>query len=109
MKNRTVGESISARKRALTRMRLYGLNPKHQILDNEPSEKHKEAIQASGRTYQLLPPDDHRQNISEKAIQFWKDHFISILSGTAENFPLHLWCQVIQQAERQLLMLRLKY
>ena len=57
-------------------------------------------------TYQLVPPNNHRCNTAEKEIQFWKEHFIYILSGTAKNFPLHLWCQVITQSEIQLLMLR---
>eukprot|EP00804_Cyclotella_cryptica_P008215 CCRYP_015150-RB/>CCRYP_015150-RB protein AED:0.19 eAED:0.17 QI:0/0/0/1/0/0/2/0/720 len=57
-------------------------------------------------TYQLVPPDDHRRNLAEKAIQTWKDHFIAALSGTAEKFPLHLWCQTLPQMERQLNLLR---
>ena len=68
MKNRNKGEIIAARKRSLTKMRLCDLNPKHQILDNEASEKYKVAIRASGMTYQLVPPGDHRHNIAKKAI-----------------------------------------
>ncbi|KAL7533577.1 hypothetical protein ACHAXR_005319 [Thalassiosira sp. AJA248-18] len=64
------------------------------------------AIKESGMTYQLVPPDKHQRNIAEKAIQTWKDHFVSVLSGTAENFPLHLWCQLTPQMERQLNLLR---
>ena len=87
-------------------MQLYGLNPKHQILDNEALAKYKEAIQAYGMTYQLVPLDNHRHNITKKAIHFWKDHFIAVLSGTTKNFLLNLCCQVKPQAERQLLILR---
>ena len=57
-------------------------------------------------TYQLVPPHDHRRNIAEKAIQTFKSHFISILCGTAENFPLHLWDRLLPQAELTLNMLR---
>jgi hypothetical protein len=56
-------------------------------------------------TYEKVPPDDHRRNIAEKAIQTWKDHFVAVLSGTAETFPLHLWCQLLPQMERQLNLL----
>ena len=97
---------ISARANGISRMRAAGLNPKHQILDNKASAKYKSAITNSGMTYQLVPPDDNRRNISEKAIQFWKDHFIAVLSGAAITFPLRLWFQFIPQAERQLLLLR---
>eukprot|EP00804_Cyclotella_cryptica_P009653 CCRYP_011198-RA/>CCRYP_011198-RA protein AED:0.33 eAED:0.33 QI:0/0/0/1/1/1/2/0/430 len=67
---------------------------------------YKQAILDSGISYQLVPPDDHRRNIAEKAIQTWKDHFIAVLSGTADKFPLHLWCQLIPHMERQLNLLR---
>ena len=87
-------------------MRAGTLNPKHQILDTEASKKYKAAIMLSGMTFQLVPPDEHHQNIAEKAIQFWKNHFVLVLSGAARTFPLRLWCQVIPQAGRQLLLLR---
>ena len=44
--------------------------------------------------------------LQKKAIQTWKDHFVGVLTGTADTFPMHLWCQSIAQAERQLLLLR---
>ena len=87
MKNRTEGEIIISRERALMRIRLCGLKPKHQILDNEASEKYKEEIRASRMTYQIAPPDDHQHNIAKKGIQFWSDHFISVISGAAATSP----------------------
>eukprot|EP00804_Cyclotella_cryptica_P001906 CCRYP_007349-RB/>CCRYP_007349-RB protein AED:0.31 eAED:0.31 QI:0/-1/0/1/-1/1/1/0/639 len=105
-KNRTEGELILAYTRALSRMRACGLSPKRQVLDNEASAAYKQAILDSGMTYQLVPPDDHRRNVAEKAIQTWKDHFVAVLSGTADKFPLHLWCQLIPHMERQLNLLR---
>ena len=56
-------------------------------------------------TYQLVPTDYHRRNIVEREIQMWKNYFVSVLSGAALTFPIHLWCQIIPQAERQLLLL----
>ena len=47
------------------------------------------------------PPPQH----SRKSIHTWEYHFISIMSGTATTFPLHLRCQAIPQAERQLILL----
>ena len=97
---------IPARANSISHMRAAGLNPKHQILDNEASGKYKAFITNSGMTYHIFTPDDHRRNIAEKFFQLWKDHFIAILSCAAKTFPLYLWCQVIPQAERQLLLLR---
>eukprot|EP00804_Cyclotella_cryptica_P026876 CCRYP_017593-RA/>CCRYP_017593-RA protein AED:0.20 eAED:0.21 QI:0/0/0/1/1/1/3/0/940 len=104
-KNRTEGELILARTRALSRMRSCGLSPKHQVLDNEVSTAYKQAILDSSMAYQLVPPDDHHRNIAEKAIQTWNDHFIAVLSDTADKFPLHLWCQLLPHMERQLNLL----
>ena len=106
MPSRTEHSMIAARGKGISRMGAAGLNPKHQILDNEASAKYEDAITNSGMTYQLVPPGNHRRNIVEKAIQFWKDHFISVLSGAASTFLLRLWYQVIPQEERQLLLLR---
>ena len=97
---------ILARRRALTRMKHQGLVPKHQVLDNKISALYRNEIKATDMTFQLVPRDDHRRNLAEKAIQTWKDHFIGVLSGTAASFPEHLWCQIIPQAERQLLLIR---
>ena len=91
MKNRTEGEMILARRRALNRMRLQNIFPTHQVLDNNISAAYKTEINTTNMTYQLVPPNDHRRNIAEKSIQTWKDHFVSVLRGTAEIFPLHLW------------------
>ena len=57
-------------------------------------------------TYQLAPPDDHRRNIAKKTIQKWKDHFIAEFSAVSANFPMYLWCRLIPQARKQLLLLR---
>jgi hypothetical protein len=106
MRNQTGGELILARYRALTRMQRQGINPKHQVLDNQASEAYKDAIRALDMTYQLVPPGDHRCNMAEKAIQTFKDHFIGVLSGCAATVPIHLWFQLLPQIKRQLLLLR---
>ncbi len=51
MKNQTGGELILARNQALTRMQRQGINPKHQILDNQAPESYKDAIRELGMTY----------------------------------------------------------
>jgi hypothetical protein len=44
--------------------------------------------------------------MAEKAIQTFKDHFVGVLSGCAPSMPIHLWCQLLPQVKRQLLLLR---
>ena len=58
---------------------------------------------------QMVPPDEYRRNLAEKSIQTWKYHFKGVLFGVEESFPMHLWCQMTPQAERQLLLLRQAY
>ena len=71
------------------------------ILDNEISQEFKNAIKTNQMKFQLVPPNDHRRNIAEKAIQVFKDHFISVLCGTDVTFPMQSWYQILRQAEHQ--------
>ena len=41
--------------------------------------------------YQLVPPNDHRRNVAEKAIQVFKDCFVSVSCGTDDKFLMKLW------------------
>jgi hypothetical protein len=105
LKNNTGGKLILAQARALERMCKAGIVPKYQILDNQKSASYEEAICASGMTFELVPPNDHRRNMAEKAIQTFKDHVFGVLSGCAPTFSLHLWCQLLPQVEWHLLFL----
>jgi hypothetical protein len=104
LNDKTGDELILAQSQALERMRKAGIVPKHQILDNQKSALYKEAVGASGMTFKLVPLYDHGCNMAEKAIQTFKDHFAGILSKCAPTFPLHLWCQLLPQVKRQLLL-----
>ncbi len=46
----------------------------------------------------MFPPDTHRQNIAERAIQPFKNHYIAILAGMDPCFPISLCCKLIPQA-----------
>jgi hypothetical protein len=106
LKDNTGGKLILGCARALEHMQEAGIVPKHQVLDNQAFAAYKKAIGNSYATYELVPPDDHQRNMAEKAIQTFKDHFVGALSGCAPTFPLHLWCQLLSQVERPLLLLQ---
>ena len=59
-----------------------------------------------GVTFQPFPPEMHRQNAAERAIQKFKAHFLAILAGVAHDFPRHLWDLLLQQTEMTLNLLR---
>jgi hypothetical protein len=56
-------------------------------------------------THKLVPPDCHHCNIAEQAIQIFKNHVVSILSGVDDRFPSSLWCHLVQPAELTLNLL----
>ena len=106
MKNRTEGEMMRAHQKIINRIRAAGLGVKKQVLDNECSAAMKEHIQANDMTYELVPPGQHRRNQAERAIQTFKAHFLSILAGVDDKFPLSLWCHLLEPAELTLNLLR---
>jgi hypothetical protein len=55
---------------------------------------------------QLVPPYDHCQNAAEGAIGIWKDHFVAGLASLDPNFPMHLWCRLIDQCTQTLNLMR---
>ena len=57
MKNRTEGEMILSQRRALIRIKLQGIVPKHQVLDNKISAAYIAEIQATHITYHLVLPN----------------------------------------------------
>ena len=69
-----------------------------QILDNDVSAEFKKTIMKDwSDTYQLVPPNLHRQNIAERAIRTLKAHFLAILSGVDPEFPKYMWDNLLVQ------------
>ncbi len=106
MRNRTEGEMIKAYQNIINRMKAAGLGLKTHRLDNEASTAYKECIRNNGMIHELVPPDNHQSNLAERAIQTFKHHFISILSGVDDKFPLSLWCALLEQTELTVNLLR---
>ena len=55
---------------------------------------------------ELIPPHTHRRNAAEVAIRNFKSHFLSVLAGTAPDFPKYLWDKLLPQTELTLNLLR---
>jgi hypothetical protein len=106
MQNRSEGSLILTRQKLMNRLKQSGIYPKMQYVDNEASAAFKQSIKDDKMDYQLITPHMHRANIAEKAIQTFKNHFKSILSGVDDSFPVQLWDRLIPQAEMTLNMLR---
>ena len=55
---------------------------------------------------QLVPPGSHRANLAEVSIKAFKQHFLSILAGTATDFPHSFWDELLPQTLLTLNLLR---
>ena len=106
MKNRTEGSIIKAYLTLWMRLTTLGtIKPQTHLLDNEASAAFKAEIRKNC-TLQLVPLDNHRKNLAERAIQTFKSHFKAILAGVADNFPMNLWDRLLPQMVLTLNLLR---
>jgi hypothetical protein len=96
-KNKIAGEMIKAYLALWTHLTASGtVKPTTNIIDNKASEEYKKEIQKNC-TIQLVPPDSHRCNLAEQAIQTFKNHFKAILVGVDDTFPMRLWDRLLPQ------------
>jgi hypothetical protein len=106
MCSRSKEEMIRAYEKIINRMKTAGLGIRKHMLDNEASDAFKQYIHQQQIQFELVPPGNHRRNQAERAIQTFKVHFISILAGVEEKFPLSLWCYLLEPMELTLNLLR---
>ena len=99
MKNRQATSIVAAYKVLHARLCAAGLRPSLQRLDNECSQALKDFMTIENVDYQLVPPGVHRRNAAERAIRTFQNHFIAGLCSVDKDFPLHLWDQLLPQAE----------
>jgi hypothetical protein len=97
---------ITAYQKMVNRMKLSALGLKHHHLGNGCLAEFKACIAKNEMTHKLVPPDCHHRNIAKRAIQTFKNHFVSIPSGVDNRFPLSLWCHLMQAAELTVNLLR---
>ena len=96
MTSRKDKEMQRAYKKLMARLKRAGIVPKKHVLDNEVSDSMKELIRDEYKMQlELVPPSCHRRNAAEVAIRNFKCHFLSILAGVADDFPLYLWDRLL--------------
>ena len=105
--NRKNKHRILAYSSIMKRLADCGYQVDVKILDNEVSAEFKRSIVDDwGTTYQLVPPNVHRRNISEKDIRTFKAHLLSVLAGVDPAFPKFMWDSLLVQTELTLNLLR---
>ena len=91
MKSRKYAGMLRAYSALMKQLHVVNIFPRKHVMDNEVSEMMKILIREEYKMeLKLVPPGPHRCNASEVAIRNFKAHFISILSGVADEFPKDL-------------------
>lgn len=106
MASRTATDHVKALSKTLAFFRKCGHQPKVQRMDNETSNLMKTFLETNDLTASYVPPSTHRRNRAERAIQAWKNHFISINSTVHPSCPASAWEEFLGQAELTLNHLR---
>ncbi len=97
---------IRVYQKIINRMKAAGLGLKKQVLNNKCLAALKACIKENGMDYELVPPEQHRQNQADWSIQTFKAHFISFLASINNKFSLLLWCHLLKPTELTLNLLR---
>ena len=89
-----------------TDLKQKGYAPKFNVTDNQAATAIKKFLTKEKCKWQFVEPSNHRVNAAERAIQTYKNHFISGLCTTDKDWPLQLWDKLTQQAVLTLNILR---
>jgi hypothetical protein len=106
IKNRTKHSLIQGYNTCLTELTRAGVKPIIHRLDNEISKDMITEIERRSMDYQIAAPGDHRLNFAERAIQTFKNHFVSVLHGCDPQFPANQWDRLLPQTVMTLNMVR---
>jgi hypothetical protein len=87
IKNRSKASLIQGFQTCLTDLTKAGIKPIVHRLGNEISKDMVAEMEKHNMNYQIAAPCDHRLNFAERAIQTFKNHFVSTLHGCDPAFP----------------------
>ena len=106
MQSKNYYEMLWENKQVYDKLDKVGIKPKSSIMDNEASlHVCKFITNPLHALYQKVASHCHLANVTEKAIQTAKHHFIIDLLSTDSLFPKHQWNYLFPQAEFMLNML----
>ena len=99
MPDREAASVVAAYRATYAFFKLHNQQPVYQKLDNETSSALESFFKEVHATFQYVPPHNHRANRAERAIRYFKNHFISMLATVDPTCPMSLWDEFIPQAE----------
>ena len=90
MKSRSNESFVEAYREMYQELKAKGSKPKLNVTDNTCSKAIQKYITSQNLHYLLVEPNNHRANAAKRAIQTFKNHFISGLFSVGIRFPLQL-------------------
>eukprot|EP00804_Cyclotella_cryptica_P025566 CCRYP_002810-RA/>CCRYP_002810-RA protein AED:0.33 eAED:0.33 QI:0/-1/0/1/-1/1/1/0/369 len=87
-------------------LKAKGYKPTFNVTNNQATTPIKAYLHKEDCQWQFTEPNNHRVNAAERAIQTFKNHFVSGLCSTDCDWPLQLWDTLTEQALITLNLLR---
>ena len=107
IKSRKAEDLIIGFSTCYTELKQNGFTATNLKIDNEISKLFVTYIdEVEQITYQQVSAGNHRTLMAEQAIKEFKNHFISILSGTDPDYPTNCWDLLMPQTVITLNLLR---
>jgi len=104
--NRQAATITAAWEELFRQLTKHGHVVSHFVLDNELSNELKKAFEKKKVKFQRVPPNIHRRNSAERAIQTFKNHLLSGLATCHSQFPIAEWDRLLPQCTITLNLLR---
>jgi hypothetical protein len=104
--SQTDEDIINAFENVFGQLKDKGYKTTLNVTDNQAANSIKKYLKRKKCRWQFVEPSNHRVNAAERAIQTFKNHFISGLCLTDTNWPIQLWDQLTTQALITLNLLR---
>ena len=82
----------NSKQQTFTHRNTYSTTKNQKNMKQHIKEKYKFKLE-------MVPPGCHQCNAAKVAIRNFKAHFLSILTGMADSFSLHLWDRLLPQTE----------
>jgi len=106
MRDRSSSSYVKAYRRAIEFYRSRNQKVVSLVLDNEVSAALLDLFTTLNITFQMVPPGNKRSNKAERAIQSWRNHFLSTMGTVSSECPHYIWSRFIEQMELTLSHLR---
>ena len=68
-------------------------------MENETSKDVEDFIASQNTQQQYTPPDSHRTNPAEIALQTYKSYVKSTMASLPPTFPIAYWCRLLPQID----------